>query len=266
MGDSYAVDYAASISVSATLPTTRTDSPASNFVVAGTAAIPVVGAGLAQFEVTAVNGLTGTVEVLTADGGTWREWDSWQTAVDGTPTPRIAGTTITFVAGDMVSVIVEGFYGVRIKRAGGTSATFMCRTGDEAESFLINRLLKTFAGGTATWLLTHNPGANTKATATQASAGTGRKNVCTSFAFNLGGGASAPAAITVNGNICDGASGSTAIVSYVISIDARAGALSGIAMSNVWIVGSAATSMTLEFSAAGGANTSESVNANGQVI
>ena len=128
------------LAVSATLPTDDI----------GNATIRLDGAGLALFEVTAVSGLTGTVEVLSAAGGTWRQWDAWQRAAGGQPVKRDAGTTITFVAGDIITVgDVYGFRSVRIKRAGGTSATFTARTGENAIAFSLQRSI-TVVGTKAT--------------------------------------------------------------------------------------------------------------------
>lgn len=111
------IEQAKSISVSASAPTSD----------AGNATLTLNGARGALFEVTAVSGLTGTVEVKTSKNGSWRQWKSYQYA-SGTVTERPAGTTITFVAADFIFVPCDGFYAVRIKRAAGTSATFYGRT------------------------------------------------------------------------------------------------------------------------------------------
>jgi len=111
------IEQAKSISVSSSLPTSD----------AGNATLTLNGARGALFEVTAVSGLTGTVEVKTSKNGSWRQWKSYQYA-SGTVTERAAGTTITFVAADFIFVPCDGFYAVRIKRTAGTSATFFGRT------------------------------------------------------------------------------------------------------------------------------------------
>ena len=119
------IEQAKSISVSSSLPTSD----------AGNATLTLNGARGALFEVTAVSGLTGTVEVKTSKNGSWRQWKSYQYA-SGTVTERAAGTTITFVAADFIFVPCDGFYAVRIKRAAGTSATFFARTFEEMAAAL----------------------------------------------------------------------------------------------------------------------------------
>ncbi len=65
----------------------------------------------------------------------------------------------------------------------------------------------------------------------------------------------------------DGASGgATHLWEGVMSIPATAGEIRGITRSDLWLVGTAATAMTAEFSAAGGANTFESVSMEGLTI
>lgn len=117
-----------SIALSATLPSANA---LDALIEAGSGHVVLDGAGLATFEVTAVNGLTGTIEVLTSPTGTWRKWDSTQRAASGQPRLRSAGVVITLVAGDVLTVCdLYGFYAVRFKRTGGTSATLQIRTGE----------------------------------------------------------------------------------------------------------------------------------------
>lgn len=109
----------------------------------------------------------------------------------------------------------------------------------------------------------HNPSANTKATITK-SAGAGTiRNVCTGLTVSLASSSTtAPAAIQVTVALIDGSSGGTTYLwgPTVIALPAVAGAISAFVLSNCWKPGSQATAMTLEFSAAGGANTIESVS------
>lgn len=111
----------------------------------------------------------------------------------------------------------------------------------------------------------HAPAANTKATITRAAAGGGIKNVCTGFTVSLAGQSTAPAAVQLSVALIDGASGGTTYLwgPQVIAIPAIAGATSAFVRSGIYIPGSANTAMTLEFSAAGGANTIESVSFEG---
>jgi hypothetical protein len=110
--------------------------------------------------------------------------------------------------------------------------------------------------------------ANAQATVTKASAGTGIRNVCTGFTVTLASSSTtAPAAIQIIINLIDGASGGTTyLFRSVIALPATAGAQTSIVRGNLWLPGTAATGMTLEFSAAGGANTIESVSMEGTVV
>lgn len=116
------------------------------------------------------------------------------------------------------------------------------------------------------WSITHTPTTNTQATITRAAGAAGVRHVCTSISCAL----SAPAAATsgvVQINLRDGATGAGTILwSQTLQVGGAtsiAAGVVGIALSGLSIVGSAATAMTLEFSAAGGANTSESVSMTG---
>lgn len=115
------------------------------------------------------------------------------------------------------------------------------------------------------WAVQHNPIANTKATITKAAGAGSVRNICTGFTVSLAAGAAAPAAVQLTVALIDGASGGGTYLwgPTVISLPAIAGAISAFAFGNRHDVGSAATAMTLEFSAAGGANTIESVSMNG---
>lgn len=140
MSETFPTGRYTSTAVSATAPTSYTDGTngiRDSLQAAGSAHIWLNGAGIAAFEVTAVSGLTGTVEVITQEGGTWRQWDGYQKAAGAASVLRTAGTTVTFVSGDIIIVpALEPFLAVRIKRAGGTSATFAIRTGADAVAFL----------------------------------------------------------------------------------------------------------------------------------
>ena len=114
------------------------------------------------------------------------------------------------------------------------------------------------------WTAIHVPAANTQATATKASAGVGLRNVCMSITVTLAATATAPTAVNVTINLIDGASGGTTYLwRTTISLPATAGATTGFAITGLAIRGTADTAMTVEFSAAGGANTIESVSMSG---
>lgn len=117
------------------------------------------------------------------------------------------------------------------------------------------------------WTAIHRPAANTQATITKATAGAGIRNVCTALNVVLAATAAAPTAVNLAVSLIDGASGATTYLwGATLSIPAVAGATTGISLSNLWLVGSANTALTIEFSAAGGANTIESVWMSGTTV
>lgn len=116
----------------------------------------------------------------------------------------------------------------------------------------------------ASWTVNSNPGANAQATASRGAL-VGGRHVCTGICASLAAGAVAPTAVQVNVNLRDGATGAgTVLWTGVISLPATAGASAPpIELTGLQIIGSVNTAMTLEFSAAGGANTFESVSLQG---
>lgn len=114
---------------------------------------------------------------------------------------------------------------------------------------------------TQAWTAVHAPAANTQATASRAAGAAGVRHVCRGLTATLAAGAVAPAAIQVNVVLRDGASGAgTVLWAAAMALPATAGATAApLSVMDMWIVGTAATAMTLEFSAAGGANTVEAV-------
>lgn len=111
------------------------------------------------------------------------------------------------------------------------------------------------------WAVNHAPAANTQATITRAAAGAGVRNVCTSISARIVGGAVAPAAVVGTLNLRDGATGvGTILQSWSVSLAAAVAAKDEVVLTGLNIQGSLNTAMTLEFAAAGGANTLQSVN------
>lgn len=109
------------------------------------------------------------------------------------------------------------------------------------------------------WSITHTPTANTQATITRAAGAAGVRHVCRSISFSLIG-LAASAEATVLVNLRDGATGAGTILwSQRLLVTGTTGSQTGITLSGLNIFGSAATAMTLEFAAAGGADTFESV-------
>lgn len=108
------------------------------------------------------------------------------------------------------------------------------------------------------WAINHTPAANTVATITRANVA-GQRHVCRSITVTLIG-LAASAEATVLVNLRDGATGAGAILwSARLLVAGVVGTQAGITLSNLNIVGSVNTAMTLEFAAAGGANTFETV-------
>lgn len=122
-------------------------------------------------------------------------------------------------------------------------------------------------GGPSAWTVNHAPAADTKATISRAAAGAGHCNVATGLTVMYVAGAAAPTAKTLSVAIIDGDTGGTTYLwgPVALSIPAVAGAVNGIALSSLWIKGTPNTKMTIEFSAAGGPNTVESVSLSGTV-
>lgn len=117
------------------------------------------------------------------------------------------------------------------------------------------------------WTAIHVPATNTQATATKASAGAGVRNVCTGFSVAISANSGTPTALQLTVSLIDGTSGGTTYLwRSTISLPAIPGATVAIVRGGLWLPGSAATALTLEFSAAGGASTFESVSMEGTTV
>lgn len=111
------------------------------------------------------------------------------------------------------------------------------------------------------WAINHVPAVNVAATISKA-ARAGFIHVCTGFVVTAVAGTSAPTATVVTWELRDGATGAgTILLSGKIGIPATAGAVNvPVVLSGAEIPGTVNTAMTLEFTAAGGANTFETVS------
>jgi hypothetical protein len=111
----------------------------------------------------------------------------------------------------------------------------------------------------STWAINSSPATNTVATVSRASQA-GQRNVLTGFCAtfsNLGNAASGTGTV----NIRDGATGAgTLLWTFDFGLSATVGSTQFVALGDLRIVGTVATAMTIEFTAAGGAGTSEKVN------
>lgn len=131
----------------------------------------------------------------------------------------------------------------------------------------LQRVFASPGGAENVWTASHLPAANTQATISRAAAGAGIRNVCTSLTVMLVAGATAPTAATVTVSLIDGATGGTTYLwRAAISVPATAGATNGISITGLWLPGTANTALTLEFSAAAGLNTIESVTMSGITV
>ena len=114
------------------------------------------------------------------------------------------------------------------------------------------------------WTAPNLPAVNTQATITQA-ARPGYRHVATGIYAQLVAGTAAPAAVQLSVVLRDGATGTGAVLwAGVVALPATAGAAApSVQIPDLYIKGTPGNAMTLEFSAAGGANTFESVTLTG---
>lgn len=117
--------------------------------------------------------------------------------------------------------------------------------------------------GPGNWTLTNAPAANTQATATRAAGAAGVRHVLTSIQATLNAVAAVVAPLTVV--VRDGASGAGTIL-WQDRVTSPAGTDGRISISGLNIVGSAATAMTVEFTAAPGATNFETISATGYSV
>lgn len=115
-----------------------------------------------------------------------------------------------------------------------------------------------------TWAVNSNPGVNTVATVTRAAGAAGVRHVCRSVSIKLVAVATATEAVAIV-NLRDGTSG-TGTVLQSWTLLASASSHDEVNLTDLYIVGSAATAMTLEFTAASGALTFQSVNITGHDV
>jgi hypothetical protein len=111
------------------------------------------------------------------------------------------------------------------------------------------------------WSLVNDPAVNTAATATRAASSTGGVHVADCVSATFIAGTTAPAAVNVTVVIRDGTTGAGTVL-FAADL-ALAGTISDratpVQLCGLSIPGSANTAMTVEFTAAGGANTFETV-------
>lgn len=183
-----------------------------------------------------------------------------------------ASTNTIEVVGDVAHDAVSAGNPVAVGGAARSAQPTAVAAGDRAELYTDRHgTLHTRSGhqlpAASVWTQVHVPAANVTATKSQGAGASGVRNVCTSITAVIVATATAPTAVQVNVSLIDGASGGTTYLwRAALSLPATAGETRGVALSNLWLPGTAATAMTLEFSGAGGANTVESVSMSGVTI
>jgi hypothetical protein len=106
--------------------------------------------------------------------------------------------------------------------------------------------------GVTGWNVVHAPSSATQAIATKSAGAAGVKHVCYGIIASIACGATAQTPITVQ--LLDGAS-----VILSVAISAPANQSQQVALTGIYMVGTAATSMTLQFSGAGVTSSVENV-------
>lgn len=164
-----------------------------------------------------------------------------------------ATLTATANASYRVASIAYSYNGAAFVRTLSASATTLATQAPNGAEL---------AASPGEWSVPHTPAANTQATATRAAVA-GQRHVCRSISATLIGLAAA-AETTVLVNLRDGTTGAGTILwSARLLVTGTTGSQTGIGLTGLNIVGSANTAMTLEFAAAGGASTFETVSITG---
>jgi hypothetical protein len=114
--------------------------------------------------------------------------------------------------------------------------------------------------GVSNWTTYHVPAAATVATTTKAAGGAGVRHVCNSITATVACGTTAQTPVKVY--LRDGTAGSGTII-WACTLAAPANGVGGLTVTDLNIVGSANTAMTLEFSAAGVTDSVEAVTLTG---
>lgn len=120
--------------------------------------------------------------------------------------------------------------------------------------------IKNWRNAQQTWTTNHRPAANTKATATQAAPGAGWRNVCTGITATICANSGVPTPVAVGVRILSDA---TEIWGVTLALPGTAGATTGLVKDDCWIPAAEDKALTIEFTAAGGASTLESVSIEG---
>jgi hypothetical protein len=236
----------------------------SNVVIPGTLANGLlVDVSRVSGNVTVIN--AGTFATQSTQAGTWNI--GTVTAVTGITNPvAVIGTfwqAVQDIEGNVAHDAADSGNPLKIGGVARDAHPAAVAAGDRVDGLydLIGRF-GVYPG--KTWSEFNQPAVATQATASRAQAGAGIRNVCTALSFYVTT-VSAPTAADVIFNLRDGASGAgTVLQSWIVRVPATASwNLTYPAITGLWIVGTAATAMTLQTSAAPGANIRAGVNLHG---
>lgn len=184
----------------------------------------------------------------------------------------LAGRLRTEVGGDVAHDAADAGNPIKIGAIGRSvwetaASTAADRVNLSADLF---GRLRTDGGGYAAadaWYIQHAPAANTQATISKAAGAAGVKHVCTGFSWSLSSGAGAPTPELITIVIRDGATGAgTVMWTETVSLPATAGSSARGGQSGLWLVGTAATALTIETDSAPGANVVANVSLQGVSI
>lgn len=176
----------------------------------------------------------------------------------------------TEVAGDIAHDAADSGNPVKIGGIGrATWETAASTAADRVNaSFDLYGRARVEVGGSAanSWAIAVTAAANTAATVSKAAGTSSQRHVCTGAVITFASlGAPTPELITWR--IRDGATGAgTTLYTGYISLPAVAGEAKSIVVPNLWLVGTAATAMTIETLEGGGANDYLSVSLQGVTI
>lgn len=174
-----------------------------------------------------------------------------------------------FTAGTLAHDAADAGNPVKIGGRAVTTLPTAVSANDRSDALmdLYGRLQVVIGQRAESWSIFHKPAANTQATISKAAGGAAVRHVCKGFMATLANNAAA-ASTAVTLQIRDGATGAgTVLWETSMAVPATAFAVPNtIAVTGLYLVGTANTAMTIEFSGAAGANTLQNVNMFGESI
>lgn len=218
------------------------------------------------------------VQLVTDTANTGKKVDSFELTVGANTVHRQVfaigdpdtGANVADVIAAGADALTNATLGLHVHQFGyafNGTAWDRLRTGSAAALAGTTQSFAMMATRPGDWAVNHTPAAATQATISKAAGGAVVRHVCTGISVALVGGAAAPTAATLRFDLRDGATGAgTILQSWTLAIEAVAGKCVTLALSGLNIVGSANTAMTIESSAAPGANITASVNMTGYSV